>query len=185
MDRSMVAGMLVGAVAVVSVGAVAGYRSFTGPSYAEVVAVTPVKHVETRRDRQCETVPVTKRRAVKDEHRVVGTAVGAVIGGVVGHQIGGGRGKDLATVAGAVGGGYAGNQVQKGMQERDTYTVQEQRCRTVETPVERVLGYDVQYTLSGRPGTVRMDHAPADRIPVRDGRLVLDAPKGDADGGRS
>lgn len=181
MNRSMVAGMLVGGVAVLSVGAVAGYRSFTGPSYAEVVGVTPVKHVDVRREQQCEMVPVTRRRAVKDENRIVGTAVGAVIGGVVGHQIGGGRGKDLATVAGAVGGGYAGNQVQKGMQERDTYTAQEQRCRTVERPVERVVGYDVQYTLSGKPGTVRMEHAPADRIPVRDGRLVLDAPKDPSD----
>ena len=185
MNRSMVAGMLVGAVAVVSVGAVAGYRSFTGPSYAEVVDVTPVKHVEQQREQQCEMVPVTRRRAVQDEHRVVGTAVGAVLGGVVGHQIGGGRGKDLATVAGAVGGGYAGNQVQKGMQQRDTYVVQEQRCRTVEKPVERVVGYDVRYTISGKPGTVRMDHAPADRIPVRDGRLVLDAPAGEAASGRS
>lgn len=115
----------------------------------------------------------------------VGTAVGAVLGGVVGNQIGGGRGKDLATVAGAVGGGYAGHQVQKGMQERDTYVVQAQRCRTVGKPVERVVGYDVRYTISGKPGTVRMDHAPADRIPVRDGRLVLDTPAGEAASGRS
>ena len=56
--------------------------------------------------------------------------------------------------------------------------------RVVEKPVERVVGYDVRYTLSGRPGTVRMDHAPAGKIPVRDGRLVLDAPAG-ADAGRS
>ncbi|MCO5105526.1 MAG: glycine zipper 2TM domain-containing protein [Burkholderiaceae bacterium] len=176
MNKSMLAGIAVGAAAVMSVGAYAGYRSFTGPAYAEVVAVAPVKRVETQRNQECATVPVTRRREVKDENRIAGTAVGAVVGGIVGHQIGGGRGRDLATVAGAVGGGYAGNRIQKGMQERDTYTTEERRCKTVEHPVERVIGYDVKYTLGGKTGTVRMDHAPAERIPVRDGKLVLDAP---------
>lgn len=176
MNRSMVAGAVLGGAAVLSVGAFAGYRAFTGPSYAEVVDVKPVRHVEKRHEEQCAMVPVTRRREVKDENRIVGTAVGAVVGGVIGHQIGGGRGKDLATVAGAVGGGYAGNQVQKGMQDRDTYTTQERRCSSVERPVERVVGYDVRYTLNGRTDTVRMDREPGDRIPVKDGKLVLDAP---------
>lgn len=175
MNKSMLAGIVVGGTAVLSVGAYAGYRSFTGPSYAEVVAVTPVKRVEKRREQECAMVPVTRRREVKDENRIVGTAVGAIVGGVVGNQIGGGRGKDLATVAGAVGGGYAGNRIQKGMQDRDTYTTQEERCKTVERPVERVIGYDVRYTLDGRTESVRMDHDPGERIPVKDGKLVLDA----------
>ena len=169
MNKSMIAGAVLGGAAVLSVGAVAGYKTFTAPSYAEVVDVKPVKHVEKRREEECAMVPVTRRREVKDENRIVGTAVGAVVGGVIGNQIGGGRGKSLATVAGAVGGGYAGNQVQKGMQDRDTYT-------TEERPVERVVGYDVRYTLNGRTDTVRMDHEPGDKIPVKDGKLVLDAP---------
>lgn len=41
----------------------------------------------------------------------VGAGLGAVVGGLLGHQIGGGRGKTLATVAGALLGGYAGNEV--------------------------------------------------------------------------
>jgi len=183
MNKSMVAGIVVGGAAVLSVGAFAGYKSFSGPSYAEVVAVTPVKRVEKRRDQECATVPVTHRREVKDENRIVGTAVGAIVGGVVGNQVGGGRGRDLATVAGAVGGGYAGNRIQKGMQERDTYTTQEQRCKTVERPVERVVGYDVKYTLNGRTESVRMDHAPGTRIPVSDGKLVLDAAQSAAPAG--
>jgi outer membrane lipoprotein SlyB len=43
----------------------------------------------------------------------LGAAAGAILGGVLGHQVGGGRGKDLATVAGVVGGGLAGNEVEK------------------------------------------------------------------------
>lgn len=57
-------------------------------------------------------------RTVKDPHRVAGTAIGAVAGAIVGHQIGGGRGKDLATVGGAVAGGVIGHKVQRHHQQR-------------------------------------------------------------------
>lgn len=43
----------------------------------------------------------------------VGIAAGAVIGGLLGNQVGGGKGRTLATIAGAVGGGYVGNEVEK------------------------------------------------------------------------
>lgn len=42
---------------------------------------------------------------------VVGTGVGAILGGVLGNQIGGGRGRDVATVLGVIGGGLVGNAV--------------------------------------------------------------------------
>lgn len=47
------------------------------------------------------------------ESGVMGIAGGAVAGGVLGHQVGGGRGKDIATVVGAVGGAIAGNEIEK------------------------------------------------------------------------
>jgi uncharacterized protein YcfJ len=34
------------------------------------------------------------------------------------------------------------------------------------------VGFQVRYRLEGREDTVRMNHDPGDRIPVRDGRLV-------------
>ena len=37
-------------------------------------------------------------------YNVPGAVIGAVLGGVLGHQVGGGRGKDLATVGGVVAG---------------------------------------------------------------------------------
>jgi outer membrane lipoprotein SlyB len=37
--------------------------------------------------------------------------------------VGGGRGKDLATIAGAVGGGYAGNEVEKRSKSTKSYEV--------------------------------------------------------------
>jgi outer membrane lipoprotein SlyB len=48
-----------------------------------------------------------------DKHLGLGAILGAVAGGVLGHQIGGGTGKDVATVAGLLGGAYVGNKVQQ------------------------------------------------------------------------
>jgi uncharacterized protein YcfJ len=62
----------------------------------------------------CGTVISTHSYQRKAEHGSgVGVATGAVVGGLLGHQVGGGRGRTLATVAGAVGGGYAGNEIEK------------------------------------------------------------------------
>ncbi len=43
-----------------------------------------------------------------------GAVLGGVLGGILGHQVGKGKGRDVATVAGAVGGAVLGNQVEKG-----------------------------------------------------------------------
>lgn len=53
----------------------------------------------------------------------VGVVAGAVLGGVLGNQVGGGKGRTLATVAGAVGGGYAGNEVEKRSRSTTSYQV--------------------------------------------------------------
>lgn len=58
--------------------------------------------------------PVPKPAA---QPNYLGIGAGAVIGGLLGNQVGGGRGKALATIAGAVGGGMVGNEVQKQAQQ--------------------------------------------------------------------
>lgn len=55
------------------------------------------------------TVQDVKAVVVKDNG--AGTLVGAATGAVLGHMIGGGRGKDLATLGGGLLGAYAGNQI--------------------------------------------------------------------------
>lgn len=120
---------------------------------------------------------MTHRKPVQDEHKILGTVVGAALGGVLGNQFGGGNGKKVATAAGAVAGGYAGNQVQGNMQAGDTYTTTEQRCKTVQESSTRTLGYDVTYRLAGQEGVIRMNKAPGATIPVKDGKLVIDGPQ--------
>lgn len=140
----------------------------TGAHYADVISVQPSKRKTMREREECRDERIVHKRRPKDDHQVAGTVIGALAGGVIGHQVGGGRGRDLATVAGAVGGGYAGKKIQQDRQDRDTYVTTERRCRTVKEPVEDVA-YDVVYEYLGQTHQVRLDHDPGDRIelPVR------------------
>jgi outer membrane lipoprotein SlyB len=56
-----------------------------------------------------DVIPIEK----KGESSGAGAVLGGIVGGVLGHQVGGGRGKDVATVAGALGGAFVGNEVEK------------------------------------------------------------------------
>ena len=174
-NKSMLVGAVLGAVGVTAGGAVATYSLVKGgPEYAQVTGVQPVKQtVKTPRE-VCKDVTVTRQAPVKDQHQIAGTVLGAVAGGLLGNQIGGGNGKKIATVAGAVGGGYAGNKVQEGMQNRDTYTTTQTRCNTVNDLSEKVVGYDVKYSIGDKAGQVRMDRDPGSQIPLdENGKLVL------------
>ena len=179
MDKSMIVGIAVGAVAATAIAGVAGYRALNGASdYAEVVHSEPVmKTVKTPRE-VCNDVAVTEPAPVRDQNRIAGTAIGAVVGGVLGNQIGGGDGKKLATVGGAVAGGYAGNQIQRNMQDNNTHTTRETRCRTVYDSHEAISGYKVTYRIGDPQGVVHMDRDPGARIPLRDGQLDLGSQPG-------
>ena len=71
----------------------------------------------------CGVVTDMKTVTVKGEGTGLGAVAGGVLGGVLGHQLGGGRGKDVATVAGAAGGAYAGHQVVKNAKSKTQYQV--------------------------------------------------------------
>ncbi|MGX9375007.1 glycine zipper 2TM domain-containing protein [Pantoea ananatis] len=179
MNKSMLAGIGIGVAAALGVAAVASINVFDrGPQYAQVLSATPIKESIKKPRQECRNVTLTHRRPVQDENRIAGSVLGAVAGGVLGHQFGGGRGRDVATVAGALAGGYAGNQVQGGMQDRDTYTTSEQRCKTVYDKQEKMLGYDVTYKIGDQQGKIRMENDPGTRIPVdRNGQLILNGDK--------
>lgn len=174
MNKSMLVGAVLGAVGVTAGGAVATYNMVSSPDHAEVLAVQPLKEtIKTPRE-VCKNVTVTRQKPVQDQHKIVGSVLGAVAGGLLGNQVGGGNGKKIATVAGAAAGGYAGNKVQGNMQAGDTYTTTESRCSTVYDESEKVVGYQVKYRLDGKEGQVRMDRDPGSRIPLNEsGQLVL------------
>ncbi|MCO5124312.1 MAG: glycine zipper 2TM domain-containing protein [Rhizobacter sp.] len=178
MDKSMVKGIAIGGIAVAAVAAasVTSYRTMKAPDFAEVVAVKEAMQTVSTPREECQDVQVSKQAPVKDEHRIAGTVVGGVAGGLLGSTIGGGRGKTVATVAGAAAGGYAGNQVQKNMQEKDTVTSTERRCKTVTDKTQKRIGYDVTYRLDGKQDVVRMAYDPGPRLALKDGKPDLTPP---------
>ncbi len=174
MNRSMMIGSIIGAVAVTAVGSWAGFKALDSQEYAEVVAVDPtMKSISIPRE-ECRDELVSRKKPVKDPKQITGTVAGAVIGGVLGSQVGGGKGKDIATVGGAVAGGYAGNKIQENIQENNVVQEYKQVCSTVYDKHEEQDGYDVTYLLDGQERRVHMDHDPGRKIPVENGVLKID-----------
>ena len=178
MDKSMLTGVLVGAGAVTAVGGIAGYQVTHGqPGYADVLNAQPLfRTVKTPRQ-VCKDVFVSHRAPVRDRDRIAGTAVGALFGGLFGNQIGAGSGRTVAAIGGAAAGGYAGNRIQKNMQDSDTESTRQTRCKTEYDIQQRVIAYRVSYRLGDQRSVVTMIYNPGDRIPVRDGKLVITRPE--------
>ncbi|HSV35207.1 MAG TPA: beta/gamma crystallin-related protein [Ramlibacter sp.] len=100
------------------------------------------------------------------DRNVGGAIAGALIGGVLGHQVGGGSGKDIATVGGAVAGGVIGSNMGRGGATTASRDVQ--RC---DKAVSGTPAYwDVTYNFRGRDHQLQMSAAPGTTIAVnRDG----------------
>jgi outer membrane lipoprotein SlyB len=71
----------------------------------------------------CGTVAAVTPVQVKGEGSGAGAVIGAVAGGVAGHQVGGGRGKDVATAAGVILGAMAGHEVEKRTRSVTVYDI--------------------------------------------------------------
>lgn len=76
-----------------------------------------------RRCSECGVIESVHETASSGEGSGLGAAGGAVVGGLLGHQVGGGRGQDIATVVGAVGGAVAGNEVEKRVKSTKGYEI--------------------------------------------------------------
>jgi len=154
-------------------------------SFEDNARVTAVRQIHER-------IPVSREECWNDrvrayENRTVtrtdtgapigaGTVLGAIVGGVAGHQVGRGRGNDVATGVGAVVGGLLGNQVDRNNAEPPSQVTEVERvpverdverCRTVQETREAIVGYDVSYEYRGRQFTTRMPYDPGRMLPVR------------------
>ena len=101
----------------------------------------------------------------RGDRNVGGALAGAVIGGILGHQVGNGRGQDLATVGGAVAGGAIGSNVGRnrgGQESRDV-----QRCETVSNDA-RPDHWDVTYNFRGLEHRVQMTSPPGSTVSVNE-----------------
>lgn len=71
----------------------------------------------------CARVTAVTRVDKAGEANAVGMIAGGVAGAMLGRQVGGGFGKDLATIAGAAGGAYAGKKIQENMNTTQVWQV--------------------------------------------------------------
>jgi uncharacterized protein YcfJ len=173
-SKQMIVGGVVGAIAVTALGATAGYRMLDPDSSAKVISATPVTEMVSVPGEECRDQLVSVQRATNDPNQIAGTVAGAVIGGLAGSQVGGGDGKKVATVGGVVAGGYAGKRIQEGMQDRNVDQVNERVCETTQTTTLQNVGYDVTYLLDGQEVQVRMSEDPGSRIPLENGKPVIE-----------
>lgn len=96
---------------------------------------------------------------------VPGAIAGALIGGIIGHQVGGGRGNDVATVGGAIAGGAIGAQAGRNGQPQQVRSQDVQRCTNVPDQARPEL-WDVSYNFRGQEHRVQMTTPPGATITV-------------------
>ena len=122
--------------------------------------VTSVRAVVGSPVQRCwiERQQVTER----SDNNVGGAVVGALIGGVLGHQVGGGRGRDVATAGGAVAGALVGNNAGRG--DGNTYDKDVQRCQTVASTTPAY--WDVTYNYRGVEHRMQMSSPPGNTVAV-------------------
>jgi uncharacterized protein YcfJ len=109
-----------------------------------------------------------ERRQVVEERgdvNVPAAIAGAVLGGVLGHQIGGGRGRDVATAGGAVAGAAIGANVGRG--DPQVYSQDVQRCANVQRRAHPAY-WEVTYRFRGQLHRVQLAAPPGRTITVDD-----------------
>jgi uncharacterized protein YcfJ len=126
--------------------------------------VTSVRAVVGPPEQRC----WTEREQVSQERsgvNVPGAVVGALIGGVLGHQVGSGRGNDVATAGGAVAGGVIGANVGRSGGSQQVTTQDVQRCETVSNGA-RPDHWDVTYDFRGVEHRMQTTAPPGQTVTV-------------------
>ena len=97
--------------------------AYRDPVAREPVNVAAAAAPAQNRCSNCGNVESIREINTRAQGSGVGAAGGAILGGLLGNQIGGGHGRQLATVAGAVGGAVVGNQVEGNMKATHSYEI--------------------------------------------------------------
>jgi len=123
--------------------------------------VTEVRAVVGAPDQRCW---VERDQVARDRSgaNVPAAVLGAVIGGILGHQVGNGRGRDLATIGGLIAGGAIGSKVGSDGQPQPQDV---QRCTSTPNQARPEL-WDVTYNFRGQEHRVQMTTEPGPTITV-------------------
>jgi len=131
------------------------------------VDVTSVRAVVAAPEKRCwmEREPVAAAQPAGN-YNIGGAIAGALIGGVLGHQVGGGTGKQIATVGGALAGAAAGANVNRIMGQGQPAVAQEiQKCDMVSSQAKTEF-WDVTYSFRDQEHTIQTTTQPGRTITV-------------------
>lgn len=129
------------------------------------VDVTSVRAVVGPPEQRCWVEREQVSQQQNGGSNVPGAVVGALIGGILGHQVGAGRGNDLATVGGAIAGGAIGVQVGRDGNPQQPATQNVQRCTSVPSQAQPEL-WDVSYNFRGQEHRIQMTAPPGPTVTV-------------------
>jgi uncharacterized protein YcfJ len=112
---------------------------------------------------------VEREQVVQDRSNAnVPAAIGgALLGGIIGHQLGGGRGKDIATVGGAVAGAAVGANIGRDRSGQQVQTQDVQRCENAPSQAQPDH-WDVTYTFRGQEHRMQMTAPPGPTVTVNE-----------------
>ena len=129
--------------------------------------VTSVRAVVGTPEQRCwvERQEVPQQPQQRGSANIPGAIAGALLGGILGHQVGGGRGQDIATAGGAVAGAAVGANIGRGKSQPATAMQDVQRC-TSGPAQAKPNSWDVTYTFRGLEHKVQMASAPGPTITV-------------------
>lgn len=83
------------------------------PSYPVAGNTYPASYPAPSYCRDCGVIESIRQLPQQNESSGLGALAGGVLGAALGHNVGGGRGRDIATVAGMIGGAMAGNSIER------------------------------------------------------------------------
>lgn len=126
--------------------------------------VTSVRAVVGTPEQRCW---VEREQVAQDQGNanVPAAIAGAIIGGILGHQVGGGRGKDVATAGGAIAGAAVGANIGRDNNGQPVYTQDVQRCTNVPRQA-RADYWDVTYNFRGQEYRMQTTTPPGPTITV-------------------
>ena len=128
--------------------------------------VTSVRAVVGTPEQRCW---VEREQVVQDQGNanVPAAIAGAIIGGILGHQVGGGRGKDVATAGGAIAGAAVGANIGRDNNGPPSYSQNVQRCTDVPRQA-RADYWDVTYNFRGQEYRMQMTTPPGATVTVNE-----------------
>ena len=137
--------------------------------YAQITEVTPMFELISKPETVCQNEIIRERVEPQlNAEGIAGAIIGGAAGAVLGHQVGKGRGKDVATAIGGIAGALAGERYAGNDSSGPTYQDRSvKNCRVISNSRKELTGYNVEYVYHNQTSSVIMSEKPtSSRLPL-------------------